>query len=254
MASAFLDLPGLSHFLDKLRLLIVQSDWQQFDSAEMDYIRNKPTISVDGTTLVLTGWMSPVVPITVTQTQDQTISIASSDPSFAFDSDSGTGWIAKGADISISVQTNFPRIPVLPGNAVVNGESLGESETSITVNSDTLAISAEPAEEVPQIQVHLGSYTGGVGFYLNGYGGLSPNPVYSPNGSGAMVYFSQITAQNDGGAYTLAVNTNTETPFTLIDESGRDVLNDPVVREDVARRMFTGYPSLQYMLFWVRFL
>ena len=67
MASAFLDLSGLSHFLDKLRLLIVQSDWQQSNSSEMDYIRNKPTISVDGTTLVLTGWTEaqPVVEYSV---------------------------------------------------------------------------------------------------------------------------------------------------------------------------------------------
>ncbi len=56
MPSAFLDFTGLSRFLDHLKVLITQSDWQQSDSSEMDYIRNKPTVSVSGQTLVLTGW------------------------------------------------------------------------------------------------------------------------------------------------------------------------------------------------------
>lgn len=56
MPSAFLDFTGLSRFLDHLKVLITQSDWQQADSSEMDYIRNKPTISVSGQTLVLNGW------------------------------------------------------------------------------------------------------------------------------------------------------------------------------------------------------
>lgn len=56
MASAFLDLTGLSHFLDKLKLLIVQSDWAKTDSSDMAYIQHKPTISVESQTLVLTGW------------------------------------------------------------------------------------------------------------------------------------------------------------------------------------------------------
>ena len=56
VASAFLDLTGLSHFLDKLKLLIVQSDWAKTDSSDMAYIQHKPTISVESQTLVLTGW------------------------------------------------------------------------------------------------------------------------------------------------------------------------------------------------------
>lgn len=67
MASAFLDLTGLSHFLDKLKLLIVQSDWAKTDSSDMAFIQNKPTISVEGQTLVLTGWgNSAVTSFTVT--------------------------------------------------------------------------------------------------------------------------------------------------------------------------------------------
>ncbi len=58
MSSAFLDLTGLSRFLDHLKLLLVQSDWQKTDSTDMAFIKNKPTVSVDEQTLVLTGWGS----------------------------------------------------------------------------------------------------------------------------------------------------------------------------------------------------
>ena len=56
MPSTFLDFTGLSHFLDHLKVLITQSNWQQTDSTEMEYIKNKPTISVSGQTLVMNGW------------------------------------------------------------------------------------------------------------------------------------------------------------------------------------------------------
>jgi len=56
MPSTFLDFTGLSRFLDHLKVLITQSNWQQTDSTEMEYIKNKPTISVSGQTLVMNGW------------------------------------------------------------------------------------------------------------------------------------------------------------------------------------------------------
>ena len=40
MSSAFLDLTGLSRFLDHLKLLLVQSDWQKTDSTDMAFIKN----------------------------------------------------------------------------------------------------------------------------------------------------------------------------------------------------------------------
>ena len=57
MSGGFLDLTGLSRFLDHLKLLIAQSDWKKTDSEDMAFIKNKPTVSVENTTLVLTGWV-----------------------------------------------------------------------------------------------------------------------------------------------------------------------------------------------------
>lgn len=66
MPSAFLDFTGLSRFLDHLKVLITQSDWQQTDSSEMDYIKNKPTVSVSGQTLIMNGWGASANTCTVT--------------------------------------------------------------------------------------------------------------------------------------------------------------------------------------------
>ncbi len=199
-------------------------------------------ISVEDQTLVLTGWMSPAVPITVTQTSNQTISITSSDSSLVFDSSDGTGWINKGASLSIDVEA---RLPYIAGNVIVNGEDRGSASVEITAES-TLEITAASSEVAPPIYINCGSYNGGVGFYNKnggGYGSISPSIIEIGTGR---VKFTQITAQIESGQYTLAVDTDSAiqdatTAFTLLNESGQDILNDPVVRESTAKFIYDTY-------------
>lgn len=252
MASAFLDITGLSHFLDKLRLLIVQSDWAQADTEEMDFIKNKPTISVDEQTLILNGWLDPAVPITVTQSASyaQTISVSSTASDFGFDASTDTGWVGKGETISISVVSDEHW---LAGKAIVNGVVQGSSSETVTVTVDALEISAEaPAEK---LTVSCGTYNGGVGFYAGGYGNIQPGSFSLPQQNIA-IGFSQITAQVVNGQYTLAVravNGNAEvTSFTLLNAQGEDILNTPTLREAVARDMKDNYYPDRQVVFYVK--
>lgn len=256
MPSTFLDITGLSHFLDKLRLLIVQSDWAQTDNEEMDFIKNKPTISVDEQTLVFNGWLDPAVPITVTQSDPnyypQTISVSSTSSDFGFDASTDTGWVGKGETISISVVSDENW---LAGKAIVNGVVQGSSSETVTVTADALEISAEaPAEK---LTVSCGTYDGGVGFYAGGYGSIQPGVFGLPQ-QNIPIGFSQITAQVVNGQYTLAVRavndqTHEEvTSFTLVNAQGEDILNTPALREAVARDMKDNYYSGRQVVFYVK--
>jgi len=56
--SAFLDFSGLTRFYNQLKQYIKQSDWSQTSDTEIDFIKNKPSVSVSGSTLYLTGFGS----------------------------------------------------------------------------------------------------------------------------------------------------------------------------------------------------
>ena len=206
------------------------------------------SISVEDQTLVLTGWMSPVVPITVVPSDNQYIEVSSDDTSFEFDNQTSTGWIAKGATLSITVSTGFPNNNWLAGDVTVNGTSLETTTATITVDSNSLEISAEPAEQLGRIFINMGSYNGGVGYYQNGYGyyqngygSLTPNPIGINETS---IYFTQITSQQGNEEYTLAVKTSdSDGSFTLLDDQGNDVLNNSALRAQTAQDMYTAYQN-----------
>ncbi len=56
--TTFLDFSGLTRFYNQLKQYIKQSDWSQTSDTEIDFIKNKPSVSVSGSTLYLTGFGS----------------------------------------------------------------------------------------------------------------------------------------------------------------------------------------------------